>query len=209
MILALIIQQPKIFKPPKWEVYEMHYQSAGYTHLFAAAKTVNRFFARYRFARAFKGLELEGYSDETTSGYNALTKVTLHWTAFEQLCRAIKITDMRMIGQRHSYDECIKSIREADPQNIFFRSVKFHITTPDQKIQLDAFINNGTCSSLTLAKSIRHIFLHGPLTPNVNGCSPHAVSAICDALCKSLVEIMDIEFANTASDLEELLTPPS
>ncbi len=203
------LQQPKTFKPPKWELYELYYQIAGHTHLFAAAKTVNRFFARYRFARAFKGLDLEGYSDETTAGYDALTKVTLHWTAFEQLCRAINITDMRTIGQRHSYDECLKSIREADPQNIFFKSVKFHITAPDQKNQLDIFINHGVCSSLTLAKSIRHIFLHGPLTPNVNGCSPNTVSAICDALCKSLVEIMDKEFANAASKLEELLTDSS
>jgi len=190
-------------------VYELHYQIAGCTQLFASAKTVNRFFARYRFARAFKGLELEGYSEDTTSGYNALTKVTLHWTAFEQLCRAIKVTDMRAIGQRHSYGECLKSIREADPQNIFFRSVKFHITAPDQKSQLDAFINNGPCTSLTLAKSIRHIFLHGPLTPNVNGCSPHAVSTICHALCKSLVEIMDVEFVNAASGLEEMFNPSS
>ncbi len=202
----MIVQQPKIFKPPKWEIYEQHYQIAGQTNLFAAAKTVNRFFARYRFARAFKGLDLEGYSDETTNGYNSLTKVTLHWTAFEQLCRAIKITNMRVIGQRHSYDECLKSIREADPQNIFFKSVKFHITTPDQINQLDAFINNGACSSLTLAKSIRHIFLHGPLTPNINGCSPNAVSDICDALCKSLVEIMDIEFASRASELQQFLS---
>ena len=56
--------------------------------VFTSAADVNRFGARYRLASAFKGLNLGGYSDTTAQGYDALTRVTLAWSAFEALLKA-------------------------------------------------------------------------------------------------------------------------
>lgn len=45
---------------------------------------VSRFAARFRVARSFSGISLDGYSDETVHGYDALFRVFLAWSAFER-----------------------------------------------------------------------------------------------------------------------------
>lgn len=42
-----------------------------------------RFANRFRLATSFRGMDLEGFTPETTDGYGSLTRVLFTWTAFE------------------------------------------------------------------------------------------------------------------------------
>ena len=199
--MTLIAKAAPKFEPPRWSDYDKRATVAASTPAFAKAAVVNRFCARYRFARAFRGLVLEGYSSDTRQGYDALTKVSLHWSAFEQLLRAIKVTDARSIAARHDFAQCLSDMRAADPTNVFFQFVLSHLDSESLKAPVGEYILGKSCSALALSKAVRHIFLHGPLTPNVSGLAPSVVSAVCDALSDALVTVMDFEFERNVADL--------
>lgn len=193
--------QPLKCEPPGWAEYDKRATVADATPMFAGAAVVNRFYARYRFARAFRGLHLEGYSLATCAGYDALTKVSLHWSAFEQFQRAIKSNDARPIAAGYNFQACLATLREVDPQQVFFRFVCDHLAQGAPRQAVTSFVEGKYCSAFALVKAVRHIFLHGPLTPNVQGVSPHTVSKICDVLSDTLVEVMDREFSRNVDCL--------
>lgn len=69
---------------------------------------------------------------------------------------------------------------------------------------MDKFLQGQTCSCITLAKGVRHIFLHGLLSPGVQGSDPSVISEICDLLSECLFEIIDREFNAKAERLEAM-----
>lgn len=182
--------------PPKWSEFEKYIDLAGFTPLFSNARTVNRFRARYRLAKSFQKLDLNGYSRATALGYDGFTKVTLWWSAFEQLCQSLKIplNNLQTLAIKYPLNSNLMAIRAHDTDGVFFKFVKYNLSSKEQKRKIEQFLNGEYCSSLTLAKAIRHIFLHGALTPNVNGSSPEKIYAICDILGNALNEIIDKEF---------------
>lgn len=187
----------------KWPEYDKRATVVAWTGLFASARVVNRFYARYRLARSFVKIELEGYGDITTSGYSALTRLVLHWSAFEQLKRAIHLTDTRNSIKKYDFDECIETIKENDPSGNLFRFIRVHLTDDKQKVAIQRYLDGFEKNPLILIKAIRHIYLHGPLTANVNGLSPAALSNICHSLCEELALIMQQEFRECMERLIE------
>jgi hypothetical protein len=198
----------KRFDPAGWRDYDARYALAAGTGLFAPVAVVNRFQARYRFARAFRGLVLEGYGDATAVGYAALTRVSLHWSAFEAMLEALRIAgpDIPALAAKYNYTDCLAVVRKADPGDRFFRFVRSHLSDGPEgarlRQQLDAYLAGEDCPSLPLAKAIRHIFFHGWLTPNAKEARPQDVDTICTRLSRSLVTIMDGEFGEHAADLK-------
>ena len=69
--------------------------------------------------------------------------------------------------------------------------------------QVDSHLRGEDCPAPALAAAIRHIFLHGPLTPNAKEARPDDVKIICDRLSRALVTMMDREFSNRVADLVE------
>ena len=110
----MLIQAPNYYRPPGWDEFDKRATIAGTTPYFSRAADVNRFGARYRLARAFKGLDLDGYSVETKIGYEALTKVTLHWSAFEQLKKSINMEDTRELVKDYNFSILAKNLRAID-----------------------------------------------------------------------------------------------
>ncbi len=78
--------------PDNWEHYCSYVPVCGAEAFGCSGATgdVNRFGARYRAAKSFRGVELEGYSAPTERGYSALCRVLFVWSGFESLLR---ITD--------------------------------------------------------------------------------------------------------------------
>jgi hypothetical protein len=187
----------------KWSEYDRRATVAGWTAFFASARVVNRFYARYRLARSFIKIELEGYADSTTAGYSALTRLVLHWSAFEQLKRAIHLKDTRGSIQKYDFEQCIETIKENDPNGNLFRFLRVHLTDEKQKIAIARYLDGLEKNPLILIKAIRHIYLHGPLTANVNGLNPTALSIICDSLCEVLAQMMQQEFRESVEQLLE------
>jgi hypothetical protein len=192
--MSLIVKAPVVIKVQGWDSYDVRARDAARTGIFNVASVVNRFHARYKLARSFREMQLEGYSEQTVAGYSALMRASLHWTAFEMFKKALNIKDTRGIFKSYPFDSHLEAIRACFTSKEFFQVVRGHLTDEKQRKQLDAFAAGDQISPLVLAKALRHIFFHGALTPNAGGASPAEVIVICDELCKYMVEIMDCEF---------------
>jgi hypothetical protein len=164
---------------------------------------VNRFKARYRLARAFRGLDLEGFSRATQEGYSALTKVSLHWSAFEAMLLAFGLgDDARSIARGYDFSRSVAAVRRYDPGDLYFTFVREMLDARSPlKRQLRQYLAGGPVTTFALAKALRHIYFHGHLTPNAREVAPGSVVAICNVLTDSLVFVMDEEFSSRADDL--------
>ena len=192
--------------PPMWAEYEDRIQIAAFTSSFAPAAVVNRFRARYRFARSFEGLMMSNYKEPTIRGYSALTKLTLHWTALEQLKRALSIESDSHFNISPELNEVIlNKLRQINSSNKFFRYLKTNIKHWHETAELNKFISNQPCKVLSLAKSTRHIFLHGQLTPNADGSDPADIVKICDLLSEFITEVMDTNFKTQVENLVQIV----
>jgi hypothetical protein len=151
-------------------------------------------------------MTLEGYRDTTVLGYNALTRVTLAWSAFEGLLPAVRLHlgDVPAIRARYNSAACLADLRQADPSGKFLAFVRDRLTKKSQRDELDKYLDGKVCCVLTVARGIRHIFVHGPLTPNANQADPNAVSAVCDRLAVMLRNTMDREFSERVERLVQM-----
>jgi hypothetical protein len=202
--VSFVVKAPIKFDPPLWAEYEERHKVAALTPYFNKAADVNRFQARYRLARAFRGLLLEGYSDTTKAGYDALTKVSLYWSAFEQMMYALHIPDPRYFLGTYKFVLNLKKIEDVDSERKFFGFVRDKIDRKDLKSKLKTYIDSGSGNVFLLAKCVRHIYLHGHLTANVRGLSPQDIASICDFLCEALLKVMDAEFEARVLDLKKV-----
>lgn len=170
-------------------------------------KDVNRFAARFRAANCFRGINLEGYTEKTVSGYSALFRVTLTWSAFEVFREIINIpqTELGSALEKHGEEAILKVIRQNDQDDKFYKFIHDHVTAKKLKRELDKYFQNDPCSITYLAAAIRHIFAHGWLSPNANRTNPKAVVIICDTVCNFLLTFMDKEFSQRVLQAEEAI----
>jgi hypothetical protein len=197
---------------PHWRFYDQNCHDAHRTGVFAAPALVNRFRARYRFARAFRGLDLDGYGESTRQGYEAIIRVSLHWSAFETMLKALCLRGDQVpdIVARYPHAACGDDVRRADPDGRFVRFLLEQLEPYETRLrgQLEAHLAGNEVPATALSKSIRHIFLHGLLTPNAKQVDPRNVQFICNRLARGLHIIMDGEFSRAVAALFELLLPP-
>src|SRR5438105_88033 len=86
----MIVPNPNRNYPPRWATFDS--LSGLAQTVFTSSADVYRFGARYRLARAFRGLDLEDYSGPTANGYSALTRLAFTYSAFEGLMTAVSNT---------------------------------------------------------------------------------------------------------------------
>ena len=173
---------------------------------FSRAADVNRFGARYRLASAFRGVTLEGYGEATSAGYDALTRLTLAWSAFEGLLPAIRMTTHQYSAITARYDPrgCLEDVRRADPPGRVIEFVADHLKSERQRTILREFLQGNDCCLLTMAAAVRHVFVHSALTPNANQADPAAVVRVCDRLTAMLTRVMNREFSERVERLVEM-----
>jgi hypothetical protein len=158
-----------------------------------------RFANRFRLATSFQGMNLEGFTEETTSGYNSLTRVFFTWSAFEGYTELAddQAPPYRTLFAHHpsSYIRNLaKLCREEDPQNLLGSFLEEHAQSAPQVIFLKKFREGTDLAVLTHAACIRHIFAHGRLTAHPNGLPAENMTAICDALSGFIVEFIRSDF---------------
>ena len=202
--MSLIVKAPVKFDPPLWADYEDRHKVAALTPFFNKVAEVNRFHARYRLARSFRGLLLEGYSDSTKVGYDALTKVSFYWSAFEQMMNALHIPDARYFLARYKFVFNLNPIEDIDEDRKFFEFVRDKINQKYLKDKIAEYIKSGRGNIFLLTKCVRHIYLHGHLTANVKGLSPQDIASICDFVCESILKVMDEEFEVRVNELKKV-----
>jgi hypothetical protein len=161
---------------------------------------VNRFAARYRAANSFRGLELDGYSSNTTAGYSGLCRVLFVYSAFEAF---MKITGHSQTTIGHELEEhgairLLSRLKTVDSGNQFYRFI-FERVNPVHQTQLQNYFNDDPCNVAFLASSIRHIFAHGFLTPSAGGGEAVDATEICNLVSEFLLAFMDAEFTKRVS----------
>lgn len=188
---TLIVPNPYEFYPPRWNDFLSNSHKVMRSHAFTRPTDVYRFGNRYRLATAFRGMALEGYSAGTRSGYDALTKCSLYYSAFERFMAA---TNTHLHHFNADAGQCLAELRAADPMLVFLRFVFSKLTKNSERAEWQRFLQGGSCSPLTLAKGVRHIFLHGDLTPGAGNTEATVAAAICDRLALATKRPMDRVF---------------
>jgi hypothetical protein len=158
-----------------------------------------RFANRFRLATSFRGMYLEGFSEETATGYGALTRVFFTWSAFEGYT---ELADDQAPPYRtlfaHYPSKHIKDLaklcRAQDPESILGKFLEEHAQSAPQVIFLKKFREGNDLAVLTHAACIRHIFAHGRLTAHPNGLQAENMTAICDALSAFITEFIRSDF---------------
>jgi hypothetical protein len=209
-------ESPYADYPPRWSVWDTHAGVASWPFFGfsgkAGAGDVNRFGARYRLAKSFRGITVEGYkSDATIEGYNGLLRVFLVWSAVEPFKSIFGIAtrnDLAEFVGKYDSVRCVEKIRSLDKDNRFYKFISERVDKPHQT-QLANYLAQKPCSITFLASSIRHIFVHGPLTPNANDTPPNVVRRICDLLSDFHIHVMDQEFKQKMDDFEKIRLPAS
>ena len=183
--------------PSQWGNYDGFVKHYGYSRFdFKVYEgDINRFGARYRVASSFKSLELNDYATKTRDGYSALCQVFLSWSAYECFLPMIglNISNTENLMNKYSSDNVIQEIRNLDVGDKFYTFIYDRVNKRHKK-ELDGYLKLNPCNPQYLASSIRHIFAHGPLTPNANEVDPESVVKICKILSHFLLNIIDSEF---------------
>jgi hypothetical protein len=162
-----------------------------------------RFANRFRLVTCFQGLQLEGFTEETAAGYNALTRIFFAWSAFERYAE--------MAGDRAPYralfahhprrhvHELAAHCRSLDPEHRLIGFLLDQSILPAHEVHLARYRDGHDFSVLTLAASMRHIFAHGILTAHPNGLPAANLSNISRSLGNFLIHFIRTDFERRLS----------
>ena len=197
--------------PPGWAVFDFYAKrnDAGLFGFTGSVGDVNRFAARYRLAKSFRGLHLDGYSETTADGYAALARVTFTWSAFERLLELLGLRQKKCGALIQKYDAgaLIAELRALDIGDKFYRFVREKVEPPHRP-ELDNYLNLDPCNVTYLASTIRHVFAHGILTPGANKSEAANAAKICNRLSQGLFRVMDREFEEHIRAFQKQIEPP-
>ena len=151
---------------------------------------------------------MKGYTEDTHAGYTALARASFAYSAFDALLDLVGVPykDASKILQRYPTARWINELRAHDPKHLFFEFVHQRVAGKHETANIEQFLKGQGCDITALARSVRHIFFHGELTPNAGGSAPQDVSQICGCLFSKLVQVMDTEFSARLAPFEEKRT---
>jgi len=168
---------------------------------------ITRVNARYRVAKSFHKIELEGFSIETTSGYEGLLKVFLTFSTLEGYINLITNNENPSIPlvafdfiNREKANLVSKKVLKLDNKKKFYTFIKRYVTRDNIKNEIDKFYNNEEHNLVFLLSGIRHIFGHGYLSASSNGISPKKVNKICMLLSDFILNEIANDFALRIED---------
>lgn len=157
-----------------------------------------RFVNRFRLVTCFQGLRLEGFTEETASGYDALTRVFFAWSAFERYAEmANDHAPYRTLFAHHPRKHIgglAAHCRSLDPDHKLIAFLLEQSILPAHEVHLARYRDGHDFSVLTLAASMRHIFAHGILTAHPNGLQAQNLANISRSLGNFLVHFIREDF---------------
>jgi hypothetical protein len=166
----MLIPSPYENYPPNWDIfnYFARIASPSYFNLFSSTGDINRFAARYRLAKCFRGMSLESFSESTANGYSALCRVLLVWSAFEYFLKAINIrqTDLADLLSSYNTKQWIDEIRMADVDEKFYRFI-YERANQTHQGELDNYFENDPCNITYMAWNCSMNFLETTSLPKI------------------------------------------
>lgn len=151
---------------------------------------------RVRVAKNFKGLNLEGYLQETNYGYNAFFLVFLTHSALERFIEinSLELDALDSIKAPYNPEKVIQKFVEKDKKGLLYDFLDKKVNKK-LKVKLSDCKNYKSTNVAYVSASIRHIFAHGHLCAHSNGINPKNVYSICISISDFLLAFMDAEFA--------------
>jgi len=161
------------------------------------AGDINIFSNRVRLAKAFQGIQLDSYSEPTTTGYNGFMRVFLVHSALECFLKLMygknQLDELNIVVPKYDADSVMQEFCTRDSKGLLYNFLHERVNPKLQTKLHD--IREGRCSNTAyISASIRHIFAHGELTANANKINPKQVGKICFVLSDHLLAVMDGEF---------------
>jgi hypothetical protein len=204
------VPDPNEHRPMGWKAFEAHVMTPAIVLLDLAGSVadINRFGNRFRVAHAFQGITLDGFGSTTAKGYSALFRLMLAWSAFELFMDLIKVkqkaTGLNELLTKHGHGDLQKEVRTLDNDDLFFKFIVERVNQ-SHKNELANYFKDDPCNATFLASSIRHIFVHGDLTPGAGGTEEETAGAICASLADAHLHVMSEEFGKRIDDMLETL----
>ena len=161
--------------------------------------TLTRTNARYRLAKSFNGILLKDYSDDSIEGYAALMRVFLVYSAFESYLKLItkenrKCKAGKTLLSTKKAKQVSQEILDLDKNKKFYKFISSFSTGYVSK-EIEKFYTKEDHNIVCLLSSIRHIFVHGSLTPHANRVNPRAVKKICNLLSDFFLDQIAKDFS--------------
>ncbi|MBO3463281.1 hypothetical protein G7B40_037825 [Aetokthonos hydrillicola Thurmond2011] len=163
---------------------------------------INRFASRIRLAKNFRGINLEGYSQETNSGYDAFFLVFLTHSALEVFMEinSLKLDMLTPLMTPYNSEKVIREFVEKDKQGLLYDFLYKKLVDKKLKVKLSDCRSYKSTNVAHISASIRHIFAHGHLCAHSNGINPKNVYSICVSISEFLLNFMDAEFTKKVEE---------
>ena len=195
--------------PPEYLTFKTCGVPAEYFAFPGGEHRVNRFAARYRFAKEFQSARFESFGSTTAAGYSALCKLLFTYAAFEALRRALNLgKDLTALDLTpYPLREWDAALRAAPTHDRLFKFLTWRqmLENGNLRAQCRQFLAGKDYNVLLLATAVRNSFAHGHLTPGANKTEAGDTATICGVLVTAFVAVMDAEFSRRVTEpLEEL-----
>ena len=157
---------------------------------------INRFASRVRLIKNFKGISLDGYTQDTTSGYNAFFIVFLTHSALERFMdiHSLKLDALSPLMAPYNPEKVIQEFVDKDRKGLLYDFLYQTLGDKKLKLKLSECRDLKSTNVAYISASIRHIFSHGHLCAHSNGINPKDVYSICTSTSNFLLNFMDAEF---------------
>ncbi len=156
-----------------------------------AKSLLNHFAYRYRLAASFQSMNAPEVG-KTLTGYDAILKLFLAYTAYEAVVKAafsLKVADVRHVSENFIIDkQMIKRIRDSEKLKNYLLMYKH---SEDLKANLDFALNKNLSDIVCIAYALRNIFAHGDLTPSVIGLEKKSERQLITDLADTLLAYCD------------------
>jgi hypothetical protein len=189
---------------PLWSMYCRDHE---YLH----GKTVylNRFIARYSLAKAFKGIDAKTYRRSTLMGYDAVMRLMLAFSAYDNLFKAIeKLTPQLSL----TYDMHSFKIHNAHLEDQFRnnRTLIRLLKADARDTSLDRIeeFERGGKSITCIAFGIRNMVAHGQMNPTASKASTASVAKQINQLGFLVLDACDFIFRDYLNVLKQILDDP-
>jgi hypothetical protein len=200
---------------PKWKTYQNKHKgketalALGFSEQEHIEGNLTRVDARYSVAKSFQKVVLDDYAPSTVEGYSALMRAFLVYSALESYVRVLNPKSKKickkalMISDTERVRKLSETILKLDNKRKFYQFILDFSDKKYMKEDLKSFYEGKEHNPVCLLASIRHIFVHGYLTPSVNGTTPKKVKKICDLLSDFFLEQIENDFRKRVMSLKK------
>lgn len=145
---------------------------------------LNRFAARFRMAKSYQGLMLEGYPEASTAAYSSVLGVFLAYSALEQLYKAVGEPGSRIADEWGIYEDNISKKLKRSTRILNFLEEK--VTSDQLKKRISKFTQGEDENILVIAQAVRHLVAHGMMSVHPKQVKPQTIENFCQKLTEIL-----------------------